>query len=220
MNKPKIFIVRWNKGAIRVNVEGFFSMPQRTCINKFLTLAKKHCTEEQRLALLADLEKIKANPSRDTVCSRITKSIEKIQGQKWGQAKIPTAKKTVKAKINPQYLPVPIEKLNDIWQEIRYKVEFAQNYVPCREILVKILQTQQTPPKEKSLAEILNSLAAQANEAELYERLIQFKKIEILDAFKQIFSTTPSRGYLKTKELLCKHLAMRIIFRAKMKHSA
>ena len=74
----------YGKGGIRVDVSNFFGNSTLTNTNNLLKLAKIHCTEDQRIALLADLKEEKLL-RRGTERKRIERCIEKIKVQKWGQ---------------------------------------------------------------------------------------------------------------------------------------
>lgn len=79
----KIFYVKWQTGSMFVYVDNFFSNTNQTDINKLLKLAKVNCTENQRLALLMDLEEAKQNQRMETKRKRIERCIVKIAKQKW-----------------------------------------------------------------------------------------------------------------------------------------
>ena len=87
MNKNKTFRVAWETGYIKVNIGNFFGRCTLTDSNKLLKLAKIHCTEEQRFALIQDLEEAKQDRWSKTERTRIEKCIQKIKAQKWGQGK-------------------------------------------------------------------------------------------------------------------------------------
>ena len=83
----KIFQVKWQTGQIFVYVSEFFSSSTQTNTNKLLNLAKVNCTDEHRIALLADLEEAKQELQQkrqsESKCKRIERCIEKIKAQKW-----------------------------------------------------------------------------------------------------------------------------------------
>ena len=79
----KIFYVKWQTGSMFVYVDNFFSNTNQTDINKLLKLAKVNCTENQRIALLMDLEEAKQNQRMETKRKRIERCIVKIAKQKW-----------------------------------------------------------------------------------------------------------------------------------------
>ena len=90
MNKPKIFRVYYqtgySNGCIRVYVGNFFGNTNLKAIDKFLKLARVHCTSEQQAALLMDLEEEKLErPAKQR--ERIEKCIKKIKSQTWGTSK-------------------------------------------------------------------------------------------------------------------------------------
>ena len=64
----------------------FFGKNSLKDANEFLRFARTHCTQEQQLALLADLEEEKL-VCRDTKRERIEKTIKKIEAQTWGQSR-------------------------------------------------------------------------------------------------------------------------------------
>ena len=88
MNKPKIFLVKYPTGCIRVYVKNFFGESTLTNTNKLLKLAKSYCTEEQRIALLSDLEEARQEQYLSTKRKRIERCIEKIKTQQWGQGRV------------------------------------------------------------------------------------------------------------------------------------
>lgn len=81
----KKFYVKWQTGCIFVYVYNFFSQSKQADINKLLKLAKVNCTDDQRIALLADLEETKQNHPHMTSSKlkRIEGCIAKIKAQKW-----------------------------------------------------------------------------------------------------------------------------------------
>lgn len=85
MNNPKIFIAKWDTGTARVCVKEFFSSAKQTDINKLLKIAKSYCSDEQRIALLSDLDEIKQEKHSSTENKCIERCIEKIKAQKWGR---------------------------------------------------------------------------------------------------------------------------------------
>ena len=97
--KPKTFHVHYQtehgKGCIMIYVGDFFGKNRLNDANAFLKFAKAHCTREQQLALLADLEEEKLL-YRDTERERIEKTIKKIEAQTWGQNNRGNKGKTVK----------------------------------------------------------------------------------------------------------------------------
>ena len=88
--KPKMFRVNYQtergEGCIMVYVGNFFGKNSLKDANEFLRFARTHCTREQQLALLADLEEEKL-VCRDTKRERIEKTIKKIEAQTWGQSR-------------------------------------------------------------------------------------------------------------------------------------
>ena len=86
--KSKMFRVNYQtehgKGGIMVYVGSFFAKNRLNDANAFLRFAKTHCTREQQLNLLADLEEEKLL-YRDTERKHIEKIIKKIEAQIWGQ---------------------------------------------------------------------------------------------------------------------------------------
>ena len=102
--KHKTFRVNYQtehgKGCIMIYVGNFFGRNRLNDVNPFLRFAKTHCTREQQLALLADLEEEKLL-YRDTERERIEKNIKKIEAQTWGQSnagKVAKANKAGKTK--------------------------------------------------------------------------------------------------------------------------
>ena len=72
----------------------FFGKNSLKDANEFLRFARTHCTREQQLALLADLEEEKLL-CRDT--ERIEKTIKKVEAQTWGQGNTGKSRKVGKA---------------------------------------------------------------------------------------------------------------------------
>ena len=88
MYKPKTFHVHYQtehgKGCIMIYVGNFFGRNRLSDANAFLRFARTHCTREQQLALLTDLEEEKLL-YRGTERERIEKTIKKIEAQTWGK---------------------------------------------------------------------------------------------------------------------------------------
>ena len=59
MSAHKTFCVSWQTGRIVVNVSTFFGSSNQKEINKLLKLARVYCDDDQRIALLSDLEDAK-----------------------------------------------------------------------------------------------------------------------------------------------------------------
>ena len=86
--KSKMFRVNYQtehgKGCIMVYVGSFFAKNTLNDANAFIRFARTHCSREQQLNLLADLEEEKLlyiGIERE----RIEKTIKKIEAQIWGQ---------------------------------------------------------------------------------------------------------------------------------------
>ncbi len=88
MNEPKTFCVVYKtscgKGGIRVYIGNFFGSTTLKTIDKFLRLARVHCTSEQQNALLRDLEDEKLMRT-GIERERIEKCIKRIKSQTWGK---------------------------------------------------------------------------------------------------------------------------------------
>ena len=87
--KSKTFCVNYQtehgKGCIMIYVGDFFGKNGLNVTNQFLRFARLHCTQEQQLALLSDLEEERL-VRKGTERERIEKTIKKIEAQSWGQS--------------------------------------------------------------------------------------------------------------------------------------
>ena len=85
----KIFCINYEtsngKGFIMIYVGSFFAENRLSDSDRFLRFARTHCTREQQLRLLADLEEAKLTRRWGTERERIDKTIKKIEAQTWGQ---------------------------------------------------------------------------------------------------------------------------------------